>query len=266
VAYRALVIEDDATLADVLRMKLEREGHEVTVAPSQRDAYHLLDDAAFDFAFLDLRLPTHAGDMDPNSRVGFDILKHIRERFGADQFPVIVMTAYEDTSQTAVRALRAGANDYITKPFDDSPISLDEKLREIVSCIRQSSRTATTLLEPVEDKVHRIVFRTDRVELNGIVIPGRSADLIRILGTGTLMLSLRGAGNEDPRLPGRDIAKAMGVQEQTVRQYVARFRRWIATQYDARKLGPIDGQAVVKNTRDWKGYELNRQNCDLRVE
>src|SRR2546425_12945994 len=98
-------------------MKLEREGHQVSVAPSQRDAYHLVGDESFDFALLDLRLPTHVGDMDPNAQVGFDILAHIRERFAADKFPVIVMTAYEETSQTAVRALRAGANDYITKPF-----------------------------------------------------------------------------------------------------------------------------------------------------
>src|SRR5688572_18406811 len=116
-AYRVLVIEDDAALADVLRMKLDREGHEVTVAPSQRDAYHLLGNESFDFALLDLRLPTHVGDMDPNSQVGFDILAHIRERFTADRLPVVVMTAYEGTSQTAVRALRGGANDYITKPF-----------------------------------------------------------------------------------------------------------------------------------------------------
>ena len=118
-------------------MKLEREGHEVIIAPSQRDAYHVLDDHAFDFALLDLRLPTHVGDMDPNAEVGFAILKHIRERFSAEMFPVIVMTAYEETSQTAVRALRTGANDYITKPFEDSSISLDEKLRGLVSFVQQ---------------------------------------------------------------------------------------------------------------------------------
>ncbi len=117
--YRALVIEDDHVLADVLRMKLEREGHTVTIAPNQRDAYHLLDLQEFDFVLLDLRLPTREGDMNLHSQVGFDILDHIRDRFTPDQLPVIVMTAYEETSQTAVRALKALANDYITKPFED---------------------------------------------------------------------------------------------------------------------------------------------------
>lgn len=265
-AYRILVIEDDAALADVLRMKLERDGHEVTIAPSQRDAYHLLDDQPFDFALLDLRLPTHVGDMDPNSEVGFDILGHIRERFPADTFPVMVMTAYEETSQTAVRALRAGANDYITKPFEDSSISLDEKLREIVSCIEHARRTKTAGTTAAQGKAHRIIFKAGRVELNGIAMTGRFADLILLLGKRALMLSFDTAGDTDQRMPGKEIAKAMGVQEATIRQQVTRFRKWIAAEYDARNLGPIDDQAVIRNERDWKGYYLNRDGCDLRTE
>jgi DNA-binding response OmpR family regulator len=261
VTYQALVIEDDAALADVVRMKLEREGHRVTVARSQRDAYHLLDDESFDFALLDLRLPTHVGDMEPNAQVGFDILTHIRERFAVDRLPVIVMTAYEETSQTAVRALRAGANDYITKPFDDCPISLDEKLREIVSCIRQARRTGT-----VGRKEHRIVFGADRVEVDGIPIRGRYADLLRVLGGRTLMLTIHCAGDEDPRMPGKDIAKAMNVEAATVRQYVTRFRKWLAGQYEERNMGPIDDQAIIRNARDWKGYDLNSQACQLSSE
>ena len=77
------------------------------------------------------------------------------------------------------------------------------------------------------------------------------------------MMSLDGANDKDPRMPGREIAKALGVQDATVRQYVTRFRKWIAAEYAARNLGRIDDQAVVRNTRDWKGYDLNREACDL---
>jgi DNA-binding response OmpR family regulator len=266
VAYRALVIEDDVPLAEVLRMKLEREGHQVSVAPSQRDAYHLLGDESFDFALLDLRLPTHMGDMDPNSEVGFAILKYIRERFAADKLPVIVMTAYEGTSQTAVRALRNGANDYIAKPFEDSAVSLDEKLREIILCIKQASGSSAATKSTGEGKAHRIVFRPDCVELDGIVVPGRSADLIRVLGTSTLMLSVKGTSDQDPRMPGKEIAKVMNVQEATVRQYVTRFREWIATERLTRNLAAVRADAIVRNTRDWKGYELNREVCELSIE
>jgi DNA-binding response OmpR family regulator len=263
-AYRALVIEDDGTIADVLRMKLNREGHEVTVAPTQRDAYHLLGEKSFDFALLDLRLPTHEGDMSPHVQVGFDILGYIRERFSANMLPVIVMTAYEETSQTAVRALRAGANDYITKPFDDSPVSLDEKLRDIVACIGQT-RLATAV--PGVPKAHTLVFCTaGPVELDSMVVSGCSADLLRVLGTRTLMLSPDAAGARDPRMTCKDIAVAMDVNEPTVRQYVARFRRWVATEYKRRGLGPIDRQAIIRNRREWKGYDLNLDSCQLSVK
>lgn len=263
-AYRALVIEDEGTIADVLRMKLEREGHEVTVAPTQRDAYHLLGEKAFDFALLDLRLPTHEGDMSPHVQVGFDILGYMRERFPADMLPVIVMTAYEETSQTAVRALRAGANDYITKPFDDSPVSLDDKLRGIVACIGQA-RLATAV--PGVPKAHTLVFFTaGPVELDSMVVSGRSADLLRVLGTRTLMLSADGASARDPRMTSKEIAEAMDVNEPTARQYVARFRKWVATEYEHRGLGPIDRQAIIRNRREWKGYDLNLDACQLSLK
>lgn len=265
-ANRILVIEDDRALADVLRMKLEREGHQVVVAPSQRDAYHLLDDHSFDFALLDLRLPTHVGDMDPNAEVGFAILKHIRERFPPKTFPVMVMTAYEETSQTAVRALRTGANDYITKPFEDSPVSLDEKLRELASCVQHTKRTNSMMMTGGVNKAHQVVFRAGRVELNGIVVDGRFADLVLLLGKRALMLSFDTAGDTNPKMTGKEIAKAMGVQEATVRQQVTRFRKWLANEYATRSLGPIDDQAVIRNERDWKGYYLNRSGCDLRAE
>lgn len=262
--YRALIIEDDATIADVLRMKLEREGHEVTVAASQREAYHLLDNGTFDFAMLDLRLPTHMGDMSPHVEVGFDTLTHIRERFPADRLPVIVMTAFEETSQTAVRSLKAGANDYITKPFHDSPISLDDKLRGIVAFIGQARLVGAA---PRSSKAHTIVFfKTGQVQVDGILLKGRHANLVWILGRRTLKPYLDGSAGCDPRMPGKVIADAMGVKDQTVRRQVARLRKWLADEYERRGLGSIDDDAIIRNTRDWKGYDLNRETCELSWE
>lgn len=263
-AYRALVIEDDSTIADVLCMKLKREGHEVTVASSQRDAYHLFGEQTFDFALLDLRLPTHKDDMRPHVQVGFDILAYIRERFTAERLPVIVMTAYEETSQTAVRALRAGANDYIRKPFDDSPVSLDEKLRDIVACIGQARLASGA---PRASRAHMLLFSTaGPVEVDGMVVSGCQADLLRVLGTRTLMLSPDAAGARDPRMTCKEIAAVMDVNEPTVRQYVARFRRSIAAEYKRRGLRPIDPQAIIRNRREWKGYDLNLESCHLSVK
>ncbi len=266
-ACHALVIEDDGAIAGVLRMKLEREGHEVTVAPSQREAYYLLDDKRFDFVLLDLRLPIDAGDMSPHTDVGFDILAHIRERFAPDELPVIVMTAYEETSQTAVRSLKAGADDYITKPFNDSPVSLEQKVRDLVSGIHQGRRASAEAVAPKSRKPHTIMFflKTTRVEVDGIVLEGCLANLVWLLGRRILKPYIDGRASDDPRMTGKVIAKAMDVQEHTVRQYVARFRRWIAAEHERRGLGPVDDQAIVRNAR-WKGYDLNRESCDVRWE
>lgn len=259
--YRALVIEDDKTVADVLRMKLEREGHEVTTASNQSEAYHLLGTQSFDFALLDLRLPTHDGDMDPSSQVGFDILDYIRERFAPDKLPVIVMTAYEESSQTAVRALKAMANDYITKPFEDSPVSLDAKLAVIGRSIEEASHA------PVAEKRHRIVFAKDGVTVSGITVGSpRFADLLRLLGSRTLMLSRATAAGEDPRMTGKEIATEMDVQEATVRQYVTRFRKWIDREYQSHDMGAVDGDEIIRNGRDWKGYELNFECCSISCD
>ena len=261
---RALIIEDDHAIADMLQTKLAREGHKVAIAGHQHVAYNLLDEELFDFVLLDLKLPTDENDMAPDMEVGFAILNRIRDRFAQDTLPVIVMTAHEETSQTAVRALKALANDYITKPFEDSTVSLDEKLAGIARCIEEARKSPAGKGTP--SAKHKIVFKKDCVEISGIEVGGRSADLLRLLGSKTLMLSSDGTGEGDTRMPGRKIAEAMKVEEATVRQYVTRFRKRIATEHEQRGLGPIQEQDIIRNARDWKGYDLNFETCFISRE
>ena len=255
--YRAFIIEDNHALADVLRMKLEREGHKVTIAPNQRDAYHLLDEQKFDYILLDLRLPTHAGDMNPHTEVGFDILDHIRDRFTLDQLPVVVMTAYEETSQTAVRSLKALANDYITKPFDDCPVSLDDKLAAITRFIAERSLVQTV-------KKHKIVYTKECVKINSISVPRRRfVDILFLLGRGSLTPSRDSALGEKPCMTGKEMAEMLRVQEPTIRKNVTRFRKWIADEFERRHLAPIEKNDIIKNVRDRKGYQLNFGTCTI---
>ncbi|MEM7048408.1 MAG: response regulator [Acidobacteriota bacterium] len=254
--YEALVIEDDHVVADVLRMRLQHDGHRVTVAPTQREAYHLLDQQQFDFALLDLRLPTHDGDMYPHTQVGFDTLAHIRDRFAPNQLPVIVMTAYEESSQTAVRALTSGANDYITKPFQDSPVPLDDKLAAITRAIGESSTHESTTGK------HQILFTNGTVLISGIEVgPPRFAKLLWLLASRTLMSSRGIADDDTRRMTGKEIAKTVSVQEATVRKQVSEFRKWIAREYESRGLGAVEQHEIIRNTRDWKGYDLNFETC-----
>lgn len=101
-----LIVEDDNTIRVTVGNFLARQGFDVEVAEDGAQALELLRERTFSLILLDLRLP----DMN-----GLDILAKVRE---SDDRPlVVIMTAYPEV-RTAVAALKAGAYDYINKPFD----------------------------------------------------------------------------------------------------------------------------------------------------
>lgn len=105
VKWRILVVEDDQALALGLRINLEAEGYQVIHAGSAEDGLAYLAYASADLIVLDLMLP----GMD-----GIEALKQIR----ADdpKIPVLILTA-KSLVEDKVEGLRAGADDYLTKPF-----------------------------------------------------------------------------------------------------------------------------------------------------
>src|SRR6266511_823557 len=102
---RALVVDDDPGILEVLEMRLQSMGLDVTLAQSYRDAVLLLDARGFDVALFDLR-------MEPVS--GLKLMEAAHQR--QPRLPVLIMTAH-GTIDNAVEALREGAFDYLTKPF-----------------------------------------------------------------------------------------------------------------------------------------------------
>ena len=101
-----LIVEDDNTIRVTVGNFLARQGFDVEVAEDGVQALAFLKERSFSLVLLDLRLP----DMN-----GLDILARIKE--SDDQPLVVIMTAYPEV-RTAVAALKAGAYDYINKPFD----------------------------------------------------------------------------------------------------------------------------------------------------
>jgi two-component system OmpR family response regulator len=102
---RALLVEDDATMALLTRQVLEQEGFVVDHAPTGNDAQTLAFVNEYDAIVLDLTLP---------DRNGLTVLQALRNE--GRMTPVIVLTGAND-SATTVRALDAGADDYVTKPL-----------------------------------------------------------------------------------------------------------------------------------------------------
>lgn len=101
-----LIVEDDALMQKTLTEQLGRAGHTITTVKSGAAAQQLMERQRFDALVLDLGLPAMGGAT---------LLKWARQRFGA--MPIMIVTA-RDGVDDRVQGLNAGADDYLTKPFD----------------------------------------------------------------------------------------------------------------------------------------------------
>jgi two-component system, NtrC family, response regulator PilR len=103
---RILIVDDEPSMRDLLAIMLRKEGYDPVVADGRTAAAAVLARGAVDLVITDVRL--RDGD-------GIEILRHVKS--GSPETAVIVMTAY-GTTEAAVAAMKLGAHDYITKPFD----------------------------------------------------------------------------------------------------------------------------------------------------
>ena len=101
------VIEDEPGVAEILQINLEAAGHTVTTLPDGQAALAALDGDPPDLVVLDLNLP-HVS--------GFRVIEVMRRTPGWADVPVVVVTAYN--FEEAVDVVRAGIDDFLTKPFD----------------------------------------------------------------------------------------------------------------------------------------------------
>lgn len=117
----ALVVEDDADIGQLLKFILEREGFTVEHIRDGRTALQrLVSGPTVDLMLLDVMLP-HA--------TGLEILAAVRAGATWRNVPVVMLTA-KSRETDIVRALDAGANDYIVKPFQ--PAELKARIRRLV--------------------------------------------------------------------------------------------------------------------------------------
>ncbi len=109
-----LIVEDDENIAELLKFLMERQGYEVHLRTDGRAARTFIDDSAAVpcLVLLDVMLPFIDG---------FELVKLIRKRDGWGAVPIVMLTA-KTMEADIVRALDAGANDYIVKPFQPNEL------------------------------------------------------------------------------------------------------------------------------------------------
>jgi DNA-binding response OmpR family regulator len=128
-----LLVEDEPRVADFINRGLRAENHGVTVASSGSEGVDLAKTGEFDVIVLDLMLP----DMH-----GYDVCQRLR--LEGDHTPILMLTAM-DAVEDKIKGLKAGADDYLTKPF--APKELSARIRALLRRIR-----------PVQPGHERLVF------------------------------------------------------------------------------------------------------------
>ena len=150
---RILLVEDDTMIGESLTRALMQSGHAVDWLRDGASADTALRAQPFDMVLLDLGLP---------GRQGLDVLRQLRER--GDTLPVIILTARESLSDR-VAGLDAGADDYLTKPFELE--ELEARIRALerrhVGFHKPLLQCGELTLNPV---THEVRFRGDVVALS----------------------------------------------------------------------------------------------------
>jgi len=206
-----LLVEDDRDMRGVLRLALRGRGYDVVEASNGSQALTKLREAPPSLMILDLGLP----DID-----GIDVTLMVRHRY---ELPIIVLSGCSEESQQ-IRALDAGANDYVTKPFREG-----ELMARVRTALRYGARTRAQdtlevgnlrmdtlgrrlfvegveiVLSPTEFKLlHVLVSQVGRVVLHGqLLAEVWGADCKEIQYLRVYMRQLRSKLEGDPARPRR---------------------------------------------------------------
>jgi DNA-binding response OmpR family regulator len=144
-----LIVEDELGIVQFLQQGLEEEGYRITAANDGLKGFELTQNHQFDLILLDWMLPKING---------LDLCKAIRIK---DQnTPIIFLTA-KDTVQETVKGLRAGANDYIKKPF-----SFEELVERIKIHFRTEKTAQTLVLGNIEIDLAKHIVLNKQTEVS----------------------------------------------------------------------------------------------------
>jgi DNA-binding response OmpR family regulator len=145
---RVLLVEDEVRLAENIANGLrEGPGYAVDIAHDGEDAVHLFETADYDLLVLDLMIPKLSGEQ---------VVRRLRA--GRKMTPVLILTAVAETGKT-IDLLNAGADDYMTKPFD---------LGELIARSRALIRRGMGAAEPVLRFGNLSIHTTEQIVRHGL--------------------------------------------------------------------------------------------------
>ena len=151
---RILVVDDEPQITRVLRTSLSSQGYDIRIANDGETALEILKDWPADLVITDLSMP----NMD-----GLELCRRLRAK---SQVPIVVLSV-KGEERTKVRALDAGADDYVTKPFG---------MNELLARVRANLRRVATPESPAAGSIEAGGFRID-LDAHTVKIHGREVHL-----------------------------------------------------------------------------------------
>ena len=226
---RIAILEDDPDQAEIVSLWLQDAGYSVTCESSSAGFIRAIRRDSFDLYLLDWIVPVLSG---------IEVLRKLRSEMG-DNTPVIVATV-KDKEQSIVRALEAGADDYIVKPMGQA-----ELVARVAAILRRVGIGATS--DPVFDAApYEVNIRRQSLSLEGeeISLTNREFELAvflfrnagKLLSRGHILEAIWGIDNES-------------VSTRTVDTHVSRLRR---------KLGLNEGSDWNLTAVYQHGYRMER--------
>ncbi|MFC0777262.1 response regulator transcription factor [Flavobacterium sp. HJSW_4] len=144
-----LIVEDEVGIVQFLKQGLQEEGYQITTAADGSKGFEVIQDQKFDLILLDWMLPKING---------LDLCKAIRVK---DQTTPIIFLTAKDTVQETIEGLKAGANDYIKKPF-----SFEELVERIKVHFRNKQQTETLTLGNITMDLSRHIVLKGEEEIS----------------------------------------------------------------------------------------------------
>jgi DNA-binding NtrC family response regulator len=198
---RILIIDDEIEIRESLEALLTMEGYEVELAASAAEGERKLESRAWDLVLLDLMMP---------DKSGMEVLRDVRER--DRHTPIFMITAWGGV-EAAVQAVKLGANDYVSKPWDNDKLIIEiERAISGQRLIDENTQLKRTLKQRYS--FPNIVGKSDRMlrvlDLVSQVAPSRSTILITgETGTGKELIA-KAIHSNSPRVEHAFVAVNSG--------------------------------------------------------
>jgi len=223
--YKALVVDDDPDVLEIVGEILDSIDHQHDDATCQEEARQLLARNRYSYYLLDLEIPVRSGKGFPRIQSGENLLGEIIRRRGTRREPVIVITGHgKHGPDLAVRMMRLGASDYVSKPFPSTGRTLDIAIREaLAGGDKETPVRIVSRRRPFEGG--ELTFYPSRVELCGIKVCGDedSGMIRRILD----VLQVVDAQGRPRSFSGEELAEMIGTDggPTAVAGVIRNFRR-----------------------------------------